>query len=116
MDAQAELMKKTLDKVDELLEPLMNKYPATKEEELKMRKPGCFEWYLRQSGSFVVAQANAICRADKENLERIRRAFPQMIAAWEMPCWFDIPPSFEAVYNAEACVEESDDADDRSCV
>ena len=81
---------------------MISQYPATKEEELKMRKPGCFEWYLRQSGSFVTAMANAICRADKANLERLRLAFPQMIAAWEMPCWFHTPPGFEATYNAEA--------------
>jgi hypothetical protein len=61
--------------------------------------PGCFEKYLHASGDFVTAMAKAICRADNDNLERIRLAFPQMVAAHECHSWFDAPEGFEPKYN-----------------
>lgn len=64
-------------------------------------KQGCFNWYLEMSGSFVTAMAQAIQRADTDNKGRIRKAFPQMIAAYECNCWENVPEGFDKnEYNA----------------
>ena len=64
-------------------------------------KEGTFNWYLYQSGDFVQAMAKALRRADNANKERIRRAFPQMVAAYECKSWNDVPEGFDPVYNAD---------------
>ena len=63
-------------------------------------KPGTFDRYLHQSGSFVTHMAHAIQCADPINLELIRDAFPQMVAAKEMRSWDEAPERFEPQYNA----------------
>ena len=57
----------------------------TKESRAMELKRGSFNQYLFQSGAFVTTMARAIQRADVANKERIRRAFPQMVAAYECP-------------------------------
>lgn len=54
---------------------------------------GCFHWYLFRSGGFVTGIAYAIQAADSTNLEKLRRIYPQMVAAFEMPNDWDTPPS-----------------------
>lgn len=70
---------------------------------------GSFEWYLHPDGggSFVKSLAHCIQRADDINIERLRRAFPQMVAAFEMHSWFKAPPGFEPRYNAEVPEEKA---------
>ena len=69
---------------------------------MEQYKPGSFNWYLFKSGSFVTTMANAIQRADGENKERLRLAFPQMCAAHDCPSWDTVPEGFDPKYNAEA--------------
>jgi DNA-binding FadR family transcriptional regulator len=64
--------------------------------------PGSFNFYIGRSGSFVTSMALAIQRADEDNLERIRKAFPQMVAAYKCKSWDEVPEGFESdTYNAE---------------
>ena len=63
-------------------------------------KEGSFCHYLYKSGDFVKAMANAIQMADNNNLERLRKAFPQMVAAHALYDWNEAPEGFEPVYNA----------------
>jgi len=63
---------------------------------------GSFGKYLHYSGDFVYTVALAIQRADPHNRERLRRAFPQMVAAFEHHCWDEPPPGFQPRYNAAA--------------
>ena len=62
---------------------------------------GSFNWYLFNSGSFVTTIAKAIQLADKDNLEKLRSAFPQMVAAFELSTWDSVPEGFESKYNSE---------------
>jgi hypothetical protein len=64
--------------------------------------PGSFNFYLYKSGLFVTTMAQAIQHADQENKERIRKAFPQMVAAHECRSWDDVPFNFKPVYNSDA--------------
>lgn len=64
--------------------------------------PGSMYWYLHMSGGFVKHLAETICRADDDNLDRLRLAFPQMVEAWEMHSWKTAPSGFEPKYNADA--------------
>jgi len=67
-----------------------------------MYTPGTFNWYLFQSGKFVTLMAKAIQAADDENKEKIRKVFPQMVAANECHSWDIVPEGFsEPKYNAE---------------
>lgn len=68
----------------------------------KIPEKGCFNWYLFMSGEFVTTLAHAIQRSDKENLARLERAFPQMVAAHRCNSWNTVPLGFDPVYNAEA--------------
>lgn len=61
---------------------------------------GSAHWYLFRAGDFVKTQAVAIQRADAINRERLRLAFPQMVAAFEASDWDKPPPCFIAEYNA----------------
>jgi hypothetical protein len=64
-------------------------------------KQGSFNWYLERSGSFVTTMAKALQAADGNNRERIRKVFPQMVAAIECNSWDEVPAGFEADrYNA----------------
>lgn len=60
---------------------------------------GSIEWYLKYSGGFVQSLVGTIQRADMQNRERLRQAFPQVVAAVEMPNWNDAPPNFEPRYD-----------------
>ncbi len=60
---------------------------------------GSFAWYLC-SGGFTQIIATAIERADPVNIELLRIAYPQMVAAYEMTDWSQAPPGFEPRYNA----------------
>lgn len=62
---------------------------------------GCFFWYTNRSGSFVTHIANAIQLADLKNLELIKKAYPQMVAAYEMNDWNLVPKGFAPTYNSE---------------
>ena len=62
---------------------------------------GSIEWYLKHSGGFVTSLIATIQRADTINRERLRRAFPQVVAAIEMRSWYKAPPGFEPNYNAD---------------
>jgi nicotinic acid phosphoribosyltransferase len=64
---------------------------------------GSFFKYVHQSGRFVTTMAHAIMCADKDNIERIRKAFPQMVAAHECSSWRTVPDHFDPVYNANLC-------------
>lgn len=61
--------------------------------------PGSFNHYLRMSGGFVTTLAQAVARADGVNKERLRLAFPQVVAAWEMQDWDKAPDAFLPMYN-----------------
>jgi hypothetical protein len=63
--------------------------------------PGSFNWYLFMSGEFVTLMAKAIQRADGDNKERLRIAFPQMCAAHDCYSWDEVPKGFDPKYNAE---------------
>lgn len=67
---------------------------------------GSFNWYKDRSGGFVQAVAQAIIKADNHNLERLRKAFPQMVAAHECHSWDDVPEGYEPKYNGELTEEE----------
>lgn len=60
---------------------------------------GSANWYLFRAGDFVKTVALAIQRADPMNRERLRLAFPQMVAAFEAEDWDKPPPGFAAEYN-----------------
>ena len=62
---------------------------------------GCFNWYLKNSGDFVTSMARSIQLADKANLARLDRAFPQMVAAHACDSWDTVPEGFDPVYNAK---------------
>jgi len=62
---------------------------------------GCFFWYLYHSGSFVTHMANVIRYADNNNRELIRTVYPQMVAAYDLSNWNQIPENFSPVYNME---------------
>lgn len=66
---------------------------------------GSIEWYMAHSGDFVRSLIHTIRRADVYNRERLRQAFPQVVAAHEMPSWYKAPPGFPPQYNAEALAE-----------
>jgi len=61
---------------------------------------GSFGKYIWHSGDFVTSIAISIQRADPENRERLRLAFPQMVAAFEMASWDEAPPGFAPHYQA----------------
>lgn len=61
---------------------------------------GSFFWYLYRSGSFVTYMANAINYTSDEYRVIIKKEYPQMIAAYNMPDWHKAPPSFQPYYNA----------------
>jgi hypothetical protein len=63
---------------------------------------GSIEWYLKYSGGFVRDLIHTIQHADRSNRERLRRGFPQVVAAIEMQSWFDAPAGFEPRYDAAA--------------
>jgi hypothetical protein len=60
---------------------------------------GSIEWYLKYSGGFVTRLIRCIQVADMENRERLRLAFPQVVAAIETQTWMEAPPGFEPRYN-----------------
>jgi hypothetical protein len=66
---------------------------------------GSLEWHLHLGGDFLKALCRTVQLADEENLARLRRAFPQVVAAWEQHSWFKAPPGFDPVYNAPAEAE-----------
>ena len=61
---------------------------------------GSFNWYLYCSGNFITYMAKAICEADNNGLKRIRRIFPQMVAAYRMDDWNKCPSNFPNRYNS----------------
>ena len=61
---------------------------------------GSFNWYLDRSGGFVTHLAEAVCRADRGNKERLRLAYPQVVAAWETEDWNIAPGGFFPSYDA----------------
>lgn len=66
-----------------------------------MYHEGSFNWYRNMGGHFVKAMAEAIMRADSCNREKIRKIFPQMVAAYD-GMWDWVPDGFTAPeYNAE---------------
>jgi hypothetical protein len=69
---------------------------------IKVPEEGSIEWYLKYSGGFVTALIRCIQVADMQNRERLRLAFPQVVAAIEMDSWFDAPPGFGPRYDAPA--------------
>ena len=65
-----------------------------------MTTPGSLNHYKQFSGSFVHSLIDTIQRADGENRERLKRAFPQLVAALEMSSWDKAPPNYPPQYNA----------------
>jgi len=66
---------------------------------------GSFNHYLHNSGGFVTAIAEAIARADEDNLARLSLAYPQMVAAHSMHNWDMVPDDFDSkLYNASPAV------------
>lgn len=65
---------------------------------------GSFNWYRHHAGGFVTHIAKAICKADGDNIARLRRAFPQMVAAHDCKSWDHVPEGFEPCYNGERLV------------
>lgn len=62
---------------------------------------GSFGQYMYRSGDFVRTVAEAIQRADPPNKERLRRAFPQMVAAFELGGdWTGVPEGYLPQYDA----------------
>lgn len=62
---------------------------------------GSFGHYMYRSGDFVRTMAEAIQRADPPNKERLRRAFPQMVAAFELGGdWTGVPEGYLPRYDA----------------
>ena len=62
---------------------------------------GSFGQYMYRSGDFVRTVAEAIQRADPLNKERLRRAFPQMVAAFELGGdWTGVPRGYAPRYDA----------------
>lgn len=74
---------------------------AEQEATEKAPDEGSIEWYLHYSGGFVRDMVHTIQHADGSNRARLRRAFPQMVAAFEMHSWTDAPPGFEPRYDAD---------------
>ncbi len=74
------------------------------EQEATERPPdeGSIEWYQRHGGGFVRHLVQAMQRADGDNLERLRAAFPQVAAALGLRSWYEAPPGFAPRYNATA--------------
>jgi len=64
-------------------------------------EPGSFNRYQKDSGSFVTALAVAITRADRENLEKVKQVYPQMVAAYQHPNWAQAPDGFTPCYNGK---------------
>ena len=63
---------------------------------------GSFGHYMYRSGDFVRTVAEAIQRADPGNKERLRRAFPQMVAAFELGGdWTGVPSGYAPRYDAD---------------
>ena len=62
---------------------------------------GSFYWYLFYSGHFVSAMARLIRLADTKNRKLIGEAYPQMVAAFDMPDWSVAPKGFKPEYNSE---------------
>ena len=69
--------------------------------ETTIPEEGSFEHYIRYGGDFVRALVVCIQRADRANLARLERAFPQMVAAFRDDTWFQGPARFAPRYNAE---------------
>lgn len=62
---------------------------------------GSFGFYMYRSGDFVRTVGEAIQRADPPNKERLRRAFPQMVEAFELGGdWTGVPRGFAPRYDA----------------
>jgi len=61
---------------------------------------GSGNWYLFRAGDFVKTVALAIQRADLPNKERLRLAYPQMLAAFEAKNWDKPPEGWVPEYNA----------------
>jgi len=64
--------------------------------------PASFNWYLRFSGDFLTSLAKLLCLADPVNRERLRRAYPQVVAANESNNWDEPPAGFAPRYQAES--------------
>lgn len=63
---------------------------------------GSFGHYVYVSGDFVRSVALAIQRADPVNKERLRRAFPQMVASFDLGGnWTGVPSGFAPEYDAQ---------------
>lgn len=73
-----------------------------KNEEGCFIEKGSFEWYLHPAGggNFAKALARCIQLADQQNLVRLSRGFPQMVAAYQMRSWFEAPKNFPFRYDA----------------
>jgi hypothetical protein len=69
---------------------------------IKVPEEGSIEWYLKYSGGFVTALIRCIQVADMQNRERLRLAFPQVVAAIERQSWMEAPSAFEPRYDAPA--------------
>ena len=65
-----------------------------------MHERGCFNQYLYEAGDFVTTLARTMQLADPDNIERLRVAYPQMVAAHDCQSWNTVPDGFEPVYNA----------------
>ena len=61
---------------------------------------GSLNHYKQFSGSFVLSLIDTMQRADGENRKRLKRAFPQLVAALEMSSWDKAPPDYPPEYNA----------------
>lgn len=61
---------------------------------------GSLNHYLLYSGGFVNNLLRVAKTADEENKNRLRRAFPQVVAAFEMRNWDEAPPDYPPEYNA----------------
>ena len=68
---------------------------------------GSFNWYRFRSGHFVTYMTKVIMHADGEMKQRIYKAFPQMVAAFELDNWDMSPigfisPSYDSIPSEQA--------------
>ena len=66
------------------------------DEAIANMDPGSFNHYLGYSGGFVTTIALAIQKADQQNQARLKVAFPQMVAAFQMGNWNHAPEGFSS--------------------
>jgi len=70
--------------------------------EIVVPEPGCFWWYRYKAAAYLQHLAEAIYCAPPAELEKLRRVYPQMVAAFEHGNKYEPPPRFEPRYDAPA--------------